>query len=209
MNGYENLDAPELPVTGGIKLFNKSVQEQTNWPAAMVESWKEAVKNKETGVEAKIEMAGNSCFEEIGCISTFRLLNQKRGGVPPAAEGQGHIPWLEKLGSGPCYIGNDENPIHINLTTGGQGTPGHLTFNEAFSQVQLADSRLVDIGWTIEPASYPTGCSGAYGSYLIAALENVLEVGNLPKTGIVVLQGDLHTAETYSVAEEGVASGEL
>ena len=46
-HGYETLEAPELPVTGGIKLFDKSTQEQEEWPAALTESWNEAIKNKE------------------------------------------------------------------------------------------------------------------------------------------------------------------
>ncbi len=205
-NGYKTLDAPPMPVTGGIKLFDKATQAQANWPAAMAESWKEAIKNKEADVEATIEMAGNGCFEELGCLNTFNLLTRQGVAFKLPLKVKITAPWLEKLGSEPCYIGSDEHPIRINLTTEGAGAAYELKFNEAFSQIVLP-SRLVDVGWTIEPASDPTGCSGPYGSYLIASLDHVLE-GN-ERTGIVVLNGILHTSEAYSVAEEGVASGEL
>ncbi len=208
INGYETLDSPELPVTGGIKLFDKATQEQAKWPAALTESWEEAVKNKETEVNAKIEMAGNECFEEKGCISTFNLLVRKGPAFKLPLKVKITAPWLEKLGSEPCYIGSDEHPIRINLTTEGAGAPGHLSFNEEFSQIELNDSRLVDTKWQIEPESEPTGCGGPYQSYLLASLKHVLELPS-ERTGIVVLQGDLFTSETFEVEEYGVPSGEL
>ncbi|HEX3909778.1 MAG TPA: hypothetical protein VHW67_03625 [Solirubrobacteraceae bacterium] len=209
-HGYETLDAPELPVTDGIKLFDQSTQEQEEWPAGLIESWNEAKKNKETAVNVKIEMAGNGCYEELGCIDTEHLLERSGSAFKLPLKVKVTGPWLEKLGGGPCYIGSDENPIHINLTTAGSGAPGNLSFNKTFTKVAILGSRLVDVGWKIEPASYPTGCGGAYESYVDASLTHVLELDHHPsQTGTVVLKGDLYTAFPEQVEKEGVASGEI
>jgi len=208
INGYETLESPELKASNGIKLFTPELQEEVGWPAALQESWKEAVKNKETAVYVKIEMAGNECFEEYGCISTYNLLVREGPAFKLPLKVKITGPWFEKLGSEPCYIGNDEHPIQIRLTSEGSGTPGTLKFNEEFSKIGLFGSRLVDVAWHIEPGSYPSGCGGPYEAELQSALLKALELPS-ERTGLVVLKGDLWTAETYSVAEEGVSSGEL
>ncbi len=207
-NGYESLEAPELKVTGGIGLFNKRVQEVNEWPAALVESWKEAKKNHENNVYVKIEMAGNECFEVPGCLNTTNLLFEEGTAFRLALKVKITAPWLEKLDSGPCYIGSDEHPIHINLTSGGSGSAGFLEHDEEFSNIVLRDSRLADVDWTIEEASKAKGCGGAYESYIDSSLNEVLEAYS-GKTGIVVLKGSLFTGYRESVATEGLESGEL
>lgn len=207
-HGGETLEAPELPVSGGIGLFNKAVQEEVGWPAALTESWKEAKKNKENAVNVKIEMAGNECYEVLGCLDTENIIFEEGVAFRLPLKVKVTSPWLEKLGSGPCYIGSDEHPIHINLTTQGAGTAGRLKFNEAFTQTFLQGSKLVDLGWHIEAASAPKGCGGAYESYIDASLENVLELHPW-RTGIVVLQGNLHDGAVSVVQEEGEKTGEL
>jgi hypothetical protein len=213
-NGAASLEAPELAVTGGIGLFNKQLQKDEQWPAALVESWNEAKKNHETGVYVKIELAGTECFEEptvgSGCLNTTNLLSEKGTAFKLPLKVAVTAPWLEKLGSGPCSIGSDEHPIHINLTAAGPGTPGRLEHNPPFTQVVFRKSRLADVGWTIEKASAPSGCGGAYAPYIDASLDQVLEVNTAGKTGIVVLKGSLFTAKRFNgILTEGVASGEL
>jgi hypothetical protein len=209
VNGGEPLEAPELKVTGGIGLFNKAVQAEEEWPTALKEAWKEAKQAKETAIYVKIEMAGNECFEVQGCVDTEHLLTREGPTFKLPLKVKVTGPLLTKLGGGPCYIGNDENPIHIALTTEGSGATGSFTANEPFTQIELHGSRLVDTGWHIEPASAPTGCGGAYESYVNASLENVLEL-EPARTGVVVLQGNLHDGNAAAgVATEGVASGEV
>jgi hypothetical protein len=209
VHGGETLEAPELKVTGGIGLFNKAVQEQEEWPAALKESWKEAKKAKETAVNVKIEMAGNECFTVPGCLSTERILLEEGTAFRLPLKVKVTSPWLSKLGGGPCYIGSDENPIHINLTTEGSGSAGSLKFEENFLQLELHESKLVDVGWHIGAASAPKGCGGEYESFIDASLENVLQMSPA-RTGIVVLQGNLHDATNNSnILEEGEKTGEL
>ena len=108
------------------------------WPAALTESWKEAKKNKENAVYAKIEMAGNECFEVPGCLDTENIMFEEGIGFRFPLKVKVTGPWLEKLGGGPCEIGNDENPIHINLTTSGTGRAGHLRSTKSFTNLVLS-----------------------------------------------------------------------
>ena len=207
-NGGTSLEAPPLKVIGGIGLFTKAIQEDNEWPAALRESYREAKKNKETAVYAKIEMAGTECFTVPGCLNTTNILFEEGTAFRLPLKVTVTSPWLEKLGGGPCQIGNDENPIHINLTTADSGAAGELKQNAEFKQIVLANSRLVDVGWHIEEGSYPKGCGGAYESTVDHSLNEVLEVAEW-KTGIVVLTGSLFTGRKDHVIEEGFAKGEL
>ena len=74
----------------------------------------------------------------------------------------GHGPWLEKLGGGPCYIGSDENPIHINLTTEGSGAAGNCTSTKNSPQIELLETAGLWIRMENRSSSVPKGCGGAY-----------------------------------------------
>lgn len=206
-HGGATLEAPELKVTGGIGLLNKGIQENAGWPAALRESWQEAKKNHETAVNVKIELAGNELFDIPDGLSVTNLILEKGTVFRLPLKVKITSPWLEKLGSGPCYIGSDEHPNQIHLTAEGFGTAGHVE-RVGGEQAILHDSRLVDENWTIGPESGANGCGGTYESYVDNALNEVLELGPTRK-GLVVLQGTLYTAEKSVVAKEGVEKGEL
>jgi flagellar motor protein MotB len=214
VNGGESLDAPELPVVGGIGLFDQKTQEEEEWPAALTESWNEAKKNKETAVNVKIEMAGNECFEEVGCIDSENLLFEEGVAFKLPLKVKITAPWLEKLGSASCYLGSDEHPIHINLTTEGAGASGLFSYSSGpanLGEDELAGSKLVDFGWHIEAASLPEGCGGAYSQYIDASLENAL-LWSKYRTGVVELKGDLHIGVVggpHGILKFGTTSGEL
>jgi hypothetical protein len=213
--GYETLEAPELKVQGGIKVITKLIQEEAKWPQALKESFKQAAKNKESGINVKIEMAGEECFTVPGCLSTENIVFEEGTAFRLPLKVKVTGPFLEKLGGGPCYIGSDENPIHINLTTGGAGRAGSFNANEEFTNLFFSSTKLVDLGWHIPIASGAHGCGGPeYESYVDKALNIALEVeypegGEITKTGIVVLQGSTHDAAKEGVLNEGFASGEL
>jgi hypothetical protein len=196
--GAETLEAPPLPVEGGISVIESHAPE---WPQGLKEAFTAAKKNKETEIDAKIEMAGNACFEEVGCLNTQNILFEQGIAFKLPLKVKLTGPFLEKLGGGPCYIGSDEHPIHINLTTEGAGASGHVLFNQEFTNIILAESRLVDVGWTIEEESGPKGCGGEYEPSIDTALVDALEI-HPGKTGIVVLEGNLHDAGTPAVIAE-------
>jgi hypothetical protein len=208
-HGYETLEAPALPVRKGLALFTKQVQKEAEWPQALIESFKEAKRNHETAAFAQIELAGTELFEVTGSLDTENILFEEGPGFRLPLKVKVTSPWLEKLGGGPCLIGSDAHPILQLLTSEGEGRSGELKFNEQFTNLDLHENKLVDIGWHIEEASKPTGCGGSeYETYIDNALSYVLEVSP-HRTGITILQGDVHDAAKNGVVSEGVESGEI
>ncbi len=111
VHGYKTLDAPPLPVDEGINVLTPRIQENNEWPAALSESWKQAVANKETAIYATVEMAGTECFYTPGsCLDTENLIFEEGTAFNLPLKVKLTGPWLEKLESGPCYIGSDEAP---------------------------------------------------------------------------------------------------
>jgi len=217
-NGGETLEAPPMPVDGGISVITPLIQKQAKWPEALQKGFKEALKNGEKAIDVKIEMAGGECFvaKKPGCVDTEDILIEEGYAFKLPLKVTVTGPFLEKLGGGPCEIGSDEHPIEITLTTSGIGHAGPIEFNEEFTHVFLRDSRLVDYGWHISVASGAKGCGGEYESYVDEALNLALEVEypgtggveRTEKTGIVVLEGDLHDGQAEAVAIKG-EKGEL
>jgi hypothetical protein len=208
-NGGLTLEAPELKVTGGIAILTKAIQQEAAWPQALKDSWKEAKKAKENAVYAKIELAGTKLYEVPGSLSTENILFETGDAFKLPLKVKVTSPWLAKLGGGPCYIGSDENPVMQHLTTGGAGR-GVTQFlaNEEFTNLFLEGSKLVDLGWHIDAASAPSGCGGEYETFVNDALSKALEMGNPARTGITVLQGNLHDAAKTAVVE-AAEKGEL
>jgi hypothetical protein len=200
-NGYQTLESPELKVGGGLNVVTPKIQEEAGWPEALKQSFKEAKKNKETGLNVKIELAGgNRLYETPGSISTQNLLEANGPAFTLPLKVRMISPWLEKLGGGPCEIGSEENPVTQYLTSAKPGHPG--TFFEAFefNIAGFKESRLVDLGWSVEPASDANGCgSGEDEAYVNAAINKVLELPG--QVGITVLTGNLYSANTVTVRE--------
>jgi hypothetical protein len=205
-NGAETLEAPELKVAGGLSVISKLNQEEAEWPQALKDSYKEAKKNKEAGVNVKIEVAGNELYEVPGGLDTENLLLEEGAAFRLPLKVKVTSPWLEKLGGGPCYIGSDAHPIMQHLTSGDAGRAGSLGFNDAGTNIEISDSKLVDVGWHIEEASGASGCGGSeYETFVDNALDKALEIHPW-KTGITVLQGNLHDGASSAVrqiAEKG------
>jgi hypothetical protein len=207
--GAETLESPELKVPGGINVITKTAQIENEWPQALKESFTAAKKSKEGWVNVKIELAGgNQLFEDSEALSTQNIINVEGTAFKLPLKVRLISPWLEKLGGGPCTIGNDEFPVTQLLTTAGAGRWGNeLHFNEEFNNVELANSTLVDVGWSVPTGGGATGCGGEYEKEVNGALDSVLEVtkGN---NGITVLTGSLYDASREGV-EKAAEKGEL
>ena len=89
---------------------------------------------------------------------------------------------------------------------------GEITFNEEFTNLDLANGQLVDLGWHISQAQDAKGCGGPYEEYVDRAINIALEVENgsreelTRKTGITILTGDLFDGSSSQVKkhhEEG------
>ncbi len=212
INGGVTLEAPELPVIGGLKIITPAIEEEAGWPQALKESFNAARKNKaDKAVDVTIEVAGgNTLFETEGALDSEHILTEEGDAFKLPLKVKVTNAWLTSLGGGPCYIGNDENPVWQHLTTGGAGSAGKARFNEEenenfFANVELAGSTLVDTSWQIPAGAAPKGCGGEYEEYVDAALSDVLEIHPW-KTGVTILKGDLFIATRESVqhhAERG------
>jgi hypothetical protein len=192
-NGGETLESPELKVDGGLSLLNASA---AGWPTALKQSFKEAKKNKEGGLNVKIEVAGTKLYETPGALNTENLIDESGPAMSLPLKVRLISPWLEKLASedpesGTCETGSNEAPIWQYLTSEAPGEAGELTFNEDFTTVALTGGTLVDLHWGVGSASYTSGCGGAYESYVDAALNGVEKpyVG-----GTTELSGTLYTS---------------
>jgi hypothetical protein len=203
-NGGETLESPALPVEKGLNLITPQIEKQAKWPAALIEKFKEAKANKETALDVKIEVAGNTLYENPEGMSTESLIEE----VGPVFE----LPlktrlissFLEKLGGGPCTVGNNEHPIMQLLNDEPPGYLEELKFNKEFEDIEVVGSKLVDVGWPIPEGAGATGCGGEYESYVDAAINETLAY---PKaTGVTELSGNLFTgltAKVHELAEKG------
>jgi hypothetical protein len=216
--GGETLEDTEPePIVKGLKVITPAIQEEAEWPAALMESYAAAKSAKTLNkASVKIEMAGNECYEVPGCLNTEHLLEEEGEAFRLSLKVTVHNAWLESLGGGPCTIGSDENPIKQLLTSGEFGRPGEVTFNETFTVTSVANSKLVDTSWHIPKAAGATGCGNAeWESYIDKAMNIALEVEDsegeewINKTGLTWLKGDLYDGVKKAVAKLGVESGEL
>jgi hypothetical protein len=191
-NGGQTLESPELKVEKGLKLVTPQVEEIAEWPQALKESFKEAKKNKELNLNVKIEVAGNSLFENPAALSAEALLLEHYPAFELPLKVRMINPWLEKLGGGPCTVGNDAHPVMQYLTSEGVGSAGSFTAGDNFTNVALADSTLVDLGWQVEASAEASGCGGSYEGYVDSAINHVLELPG--RQGVTILSGSLYTS---------------
>jgi hypothetical protein len=211
--GAETVESPELAVTDGLKVVTKTIQADAGWSQALKESFKEAEKNKETALYAKIEVAGgNELYENPNAISSGDLVEEERNAFELPLKVKLTNTWLDKLasedpGSGPCEIGSEEHPAAIqDLTSAPPGRAEEQSGfkpNEQFTNIEIAGSRLVDLNWPAEEGA--NGCGVSYESYVDNAINLTLEF-NRHQHGTTVLEGNLFTAQSH-VADEELTNG--
>ncbi len=207
-DGAKTLESPPEPVTGGIKLITPEIQESSKWPEALKQAFQEAVKNHESKLDAKIEVGGgNVLYETPGALNTTNLIFETGTALKLPIQVKLESPFLEKLGGGPCVVGNEVTPIWQELTSEPKdnGTAGRLEIKYEGNWVGLTDGRLGADGWSIPEAALAQGCGGEYESYVDEALDRTLQ-GYNHADGITLLSGSLYesvaeTAKEY--LEEG------
>jgi hypothetical protein len=192
-NGGETLESPALPVPGGLKLI--SPEEIGYWPAEVKQAYKEALKNKESALFAKIEVGGGNLLYEIpNALDTNNLVFEHGAAFTLPLKVKITGPWLEKLGGGPCTVGNETTPVMQYLTTepSSDGTSGKGEFFDEGNIVTLKGSRLGDFGWNVSEGALAKGCGGPYESYIDEGLNATL--GIPADHGVTILQGNLWEA---------------
>jgi hypothetical protein len=201
-NGFQTLEAPELKVQGGLKLITARDQEEAGWPESLKQSFKEALKNKETSLNAKIELAGGNLISETpGALDTEHIIEGSGTAFKLPLKVRMINPWVEKLGGGPCEIGSETSPVWQYLTSEHPGAVGKFSEGYEFLTIELAESRLVDLNWPVEEGSDANGCgSGEDEAYVDTAIDKVLELNG--QHGITVLEGNLYTANVEFIREK-------
>lgn len=203
-HGGETLESPELPVEKGLNLITKQIQKEAEWPQALIESFNEAKANKETGLDVKIEVAGgNLIYEQDNGLSTGNLIEQNGPAFRLPLKTRLISSWLEKLGGGPCTVGNDEHPIMQYLTDEAPGSLKNLRFNSEFTNISL-ESTLVALNWPVPEGGGATGCGGDYESYVDAAINDTLGL-KYHELGTTALVGTLFTGNRAVVQREAEA----
>ena len=207
-NGGETLESPALKVTGGLGLITRRIQEYRKWPAALIDSLKEAKTNKEASLAVKIEVAGgNQLYEIPNALNVTNLIFETGPAFTLPLKVTLISPWLAKLG-GTCTVGNEANPIFQYLTTepSSNGSAGALEIGDSGNYVKLEGSRLGDLGWPVPQEARVSGCGGEYETYIDSAINEVLGIEAFGREnpaewahGLTLLQGNLYEATREAV----------
>jgi hypothetical protein len=158
-HGAENGDTlsktPE-PVPGGLQ----GVTAPTSWPQFLQDWFNELIEEGFTGVTATIELAEPATAITLS-LEHWLLEEGTALGLPVKIK-------LDNAALGNnCYIGSNEEPIQLELTSGTSGAlsgaPGTITFNGAFTLVTISGFNLVD-GTFAAPAA--SGCGGIFSEFV-------------------------------------------
>ena len=202
-DGAQTLESPAEPVTGGLKLITPEIQQRSEWPEALKQAYQEALKNHEGTLDAKIEVGGgNALYETEGVLNTTNLIFETGPAFKLPIKVKLESPFLEKLGGGPCVVGNETTPIWQELTSEPKdnGTAGNLEILYEGNLVNLKNGRLGADGWEIPEAAFAQGCGGAYESYVDAAINQTLQGYNHAK-GLTLLSGELSLSVSRTAKE--------
>lgn len=202
----ETLESPELKVPGGIKLITPEFQEQAKWPAELTALWKEAIKNKESSMYVKIEVAGTKLYETPNSLNTTNLIFEEGTAFTLPLKVKMSGAFLTKLGGGTCDVGNEEHPVYQYLTTEPQsnGSAGRLHIYHEGDMISLTRNRLGDLGWEIPVGAEASGCGGSYESYVDSALNQLLGLnytGSSRSHGLTLLVGNLYESLATTTKE--------
>jgi hypothetical protein len=216
-DGAKALESPSEPVTGGLKLITPAIQQEAEWPEALKEVFKEAQKNHESKLDAQIEVGGGDVlYETPGALDTTNLIFEEGPALKLPVKIKLESPFLEKLGGGPCVIGNETTPIWQELTSEPKvnGTAGSLEILYEGDEVVLKGGRLGADGWSIPQAADAQGCGGAYESYVNRAIDLTVGQGYnneaYESKGLTLLSGELYESvsqTTKEYLEEGKIPG--
>jgi hypothetical protein len=173
-HGAENgdtLSKTPQPVPGGLA----GVTAPTSWPQFLQDWWNEGIEEGFTGVNATIEEG-----IALGLPVKIKLDNAL-------------------LGSN-CYVGSNEKPIQIDLTTGTSGaltgSPGEISFNPEFTLVTLTGFRLVN-GTFAAPAA--KGCGGIFSKYVDPLINSIMGLPAGTGENSLILEGVIQIANDAPV----------
>ena len=190
-NSSETLLAQPLKVPGG---FVNRIAPQPYWPAALKESFENAKKDHELTATETLELAGTPE------ISSNDLLNEEYTAFELPMKVRVTSPWLTTLGGSPCYVGSDEHPIIVDLTSGQSTGPypyeyntshgvgnTEIGFKDEFNYVEVKGSTLVNNTFAVTTGA--EGCGGEFESYVDRAVSTAAGVPDASGQNSVILTG--------------------
>jgi hypothetical protein len=202
-NGEETLVSAPLNVPGG---FVHRISPQPFWPTALKESYENAKKNKELTATETLELAGTPE------LSPDNLLVEEGTAFELPMKVHVNSPWLATLDSGPCYVGSNEHPIMVDLTSGESTGPfpyeyntGHglnateLHFKDNFDYVELLGSTLVNNTYAVTTGA--EGCGGEFERYIDPAVSAAAGVPDASGANSVILTGTQKVSVSERVKE--------
>lgn len=183
ING-ETLSKTPQPVPGGLGEGTAP----TSWPPELQKWFNELVETGFTGVNATIELAEPATAIEL---SFENLLNEEGTalGLPVKIKLENPI-----LGSN-CYIGSNEKPVQLELSTGTSGaltgTPGTISFNPKGTIVTLTGIDVVDGTYALPEAK---GCGGVAAAYVNPLVNAIFGLPSGSEKNAATLEGVLRNA---------------
>jgi hypothetical protein len=154
-----------------------------------------ALENGLTGANATVELAAPATSIKL---NTLNLLLEE--GTALSLPGKIHLE--NPLLGNKCYLGSESKPVNIDFTSGTSGSlvgdNGELSFNEEFTIITIAKSKLVNSTFVVPKSS---GCGGLLSLVVGPVLDAVLGLPSESGNNSAALEGDLLDGQAPAVIE--------
>jgi hypothetical protein len=187
----ETLSKTPQPVSTGLS----GVTAPTWWPESLQEWLGEQASEGSIAVEATLKLAAPATSIKL---NTENLLLESGTAL--------RLPVKIKLDSAVlgsnCYIGSEEEPTEMNLTTGAsgslKGTSGKLKLHHEFVLTTFSGGKLVNGTFAASAAS---GCGGIFSIFVDPLVDSILGLPSPSGENTAVLEGKLQDASASAVRE--------
>ena len=187
-NGETLSQAPQ-PVPGGLN----GVVAPGSWPGWLQEGFNGGIEDGQGDVTATLELAAPPTSIEL---STENLLFKSGTALGLPVKVKLENPLL----GGNCYIGSDEHPIQLDLTTGKsgsvEGSTGKPSRNAQSTFSTFSGGRLVSNTFSTPGAR---GCGGIFSFFFDPLVDSLLGTPAGSGQNTAVLKGDFHAAAASAV----------
>ncbi|MGB7686015.1 MAG: hypothetical protein WBL45_09575 [Solirubrobacterales bacterium] len=187
----DTLSKTPQPVPGGLL----GVTAPTAWPMFLQEWWNEMIGTGFTGVNATIELAEPATAIEL----SYENLLEEEGttlGLPVKIKLDNAI-----LGAN-CYIGSNEEPVELALSTGKSGsltgTPGTLSFNPKFTIFTFTGIEVVDGTYALPGAD---GCGGIFSEFVDPLVDSIFGLPSASEENAATFEGVLRDASATAMRD--------
>jgi len=185
----ETISKAPQPVPGAFA----GVVAPSSWPGWLQDGFNEGIENGQGDVTATLELAGPPTSIEL---NTENLIFKSGTalGLPVKIKLESPL-----LGSN-CYIGSDERPVQLDLTTGKSGSveggTGKPSRNAQSTWSTFSGGRLVSNTFSTPAVQ---GCGGIFSFFFDPLVDLLLGTPASSGQNTAVLEGDFHAAASSAV----------